>query len=454
MRDVRGLARRFVSFCEMFERHFQVYRKDMSGHARHYLGGLLGRAGRKNLQGIEEDVAQSDYQGMQHFLSDSPWEHAAVMAQVAGEADRELGGHADSALYVDETSFVKKGKASVGVQRQYCGRLGKLENCQVAVFLAQGQGERVAAADFRLFLPEAWVEDAKRCAKAKVPEGERRHRTKTELALEMIQAARDRGSRHAWIGGDEVYGNNDAFTSALEDMGEVFLMDVAANHRVWTSEPRAPQPAGSPRRGRPFSRLEAPGGMVAVAALADEHFEKNAREMTVRATAKGPLRVRLWAARVWLHDGPKARARWLVVREEADGSRKYSLGNPPADTAWERLAFMQAQRFWIERSFQDAKSELGLADYELRGWTGWHHHVALVCLAQLFTLIERRLAKRSRPLLSVRDITELLEIYLPRRPRTEQAVLRKIARRHRARENDIHRRLKSAARIPNSILTK
>ena len=129
------------------------------------------------------------------------------------------------------------------------------------------------------------------------------------------------------------------------------------------------------------------------------------------------------------------------MREEADGSRKYSLGNPPAATAWERLAFMQAQRFWIERSFQDAKSELGLADYELRGWTGWHHHVALVCLAQLFTLIERRLAKRSRPLLSVRDITELLEIYLPRRPRTEQAVLRKIARRHRARENDIHRRL-------------
>lgn len=452
---MRGLAGRFMSFCEMFEKHFQIYRKDMGGHARHYLGGLLGRAGRKNLQGIGEDVEQSDYQGMQHFLSDSPWDHTEVMAQLAGEADRELGGHADSALYVDETSFVKKGKASVGVQRQYCGRLGKLENCQVAVFLAQGRGERVAAADFRLFLPDAWVEDAKRCAKAKVPEGERRHRTKTELALEMIQAARERGSRHAWIGGDEVYGNNDVFTSALEDLGEVFLMDVAANHRVWTSEPRAPQPlGGARRRGRPFTRPDAPGGMIAVEALANEHFEAKAREITVRATAKGPLRVRVWAARVWQHDGQCSRERWLVVREEADGSRKYSLGNPPADTSWERLAFMQAQRFWIERSFQDAKGELGLADYELRGWTGWHHHVALVCLAQLFTLIERRLAKRSRPLLSVRDITELLEIYLPRRPRTEQEVLRKIARRHRARENDIARRRKTARRRPESILTK
>jgi SRSO17 transposase len=388
-------------------------------------------------------------------LSDSPWDHAAVMAQVAGTADRELGGHTDSALYVDETSFVKKGKASVGVQRQYCGRLGKLENCQVAVFLAQGRGERVAAADFRLFLPEAWTQDAKRCAKAKVPEGECRHRTKTELALEMIRAARERGSRHAWIGGDEVYGNNDGFTAALEDLGEVFLMDVAANHRVWTGAPRASQPAaGARRRGRPSTRPDAPEGMIAVEALAKAHFAAQAREITVRATAKGPLRVRAWAARVWQHDGARARERWLVVREEADGSRKYSLGNPPAETSWPRLAFMQAQRFWIERSFQDAKSELGLADYELRGWTGWHHHVALVCLAQLFTLIERRLARDTRPLLSVRDITELLEIYLPRRPRTEQEVLRKIARRHRAREYDLRRRRKKPRRTPKVILTK
>jgi SRSO17 transposase len=431
----------------MFEKHFPIYRKDMSGHARHYVGGLLGRAGRKNLQGIEEEVAGSDYQGMQHFLSDSPWDPGALMTQVAGEADRELGGHADSALYVDETSFVKKGGASVGVQRQYCGRLGKLENCQVGVFLAQGRGERVAVSDFRLFLPEGWAQDAKRCAKAKVPEVHRLHRTKTELALEMIQAARERGSRHGWIGGDEVYGNNAAFTAALEDLGEVFLMDVAANHQVWTSQPRGPQPATGPRRrGRPATRPGAPGGAVTVETLAAKHFEAHAREVTVRATTKGPLRVRVWAARVWQRDGQKARERWLLVREEADGSRKYSLGNPPADTSWERLAFMQAQRFWIERAFQDAKSELGLADYELRGWPGWHHHVALVCLAQLFTLIERRLAKGSLPLLSVRDITELLEIYLPRRPRTEAEVLRRIARRHRARERDLRRYRKTPGR--------
>jgi SRSO17 transposase len=451
---VRALAGRFMSFCEMFERHFQVYRKDMTGHARHYLSGLLGRTGRKNLQGIEEDVADSDYEGMQHFLSNSPWDQAGLMAQVAQEADRELGGHADTALYVDETSFVKKGRASVGVQRQYCGRLGKLENCQVGVFLAQGRGERVAAVDFRLFLPEAWAQDAKRCAKAKVPQTERRHRTKTDLALEMIGSARARGSRHGWIGGDEVYGNNATFTAALEDQGEVFLMDVAANHRVWTSAPSAPAPAAKRGRGRPATRPAAPGGPIAVEALAEKNFAAKAREVHVRATAKGALRVRVWATRVWQHDGQKPRERWLVVREEADGARKYSLGNPSADTAWERLAFMQAQRFWIERSFQDAKSELGLADYELRGWIGWHHHIALVCLAQLFTLRERRLARSTRPLLSVRDLTELLALYLPRRPRTEQEVLRQIDRRHRARRRDLQRRRKTPPRKPYTILPK
>jgi len=435
----------------MFEHHFHVYRKDLGGHARHYLGGLLGRAGRKNLQGIEADVAQSDYEGMQHFLSGSPWDHAGLMAQVAGEADRVLGGHAGSALYVDETSFVKKGIKSVGVQRQYCGRLGKLENCQVGVFLAQGRGERVAAVDFRLFLPEAWADDRRRCAQAGVPEQERRHRTKTELALEMIRAARARGSRHGWIGGDEVYGNNTAFTAALEDLGEVFLMDVAANHRVWTAEPRVPEAAGPRGRGRPATRPEALAAPVAVEALAAEHFEAQALEVTVRATTKGPLRVRVWAVRVWQWEGKAARARRLVVREERDGSRKYSLGNPPSSTTWERLAFMQAQRFWIERSFQDAKSELGLADYEVRGWTGWHHHVCLVCLAQLFTLLEKRLARKTRPLLSVRDIVDLLDFFLPPRPRTEAELLRRLDQRHRARHLDIlrHRRLAASATKSN-----
>lgn len=440
------MARRFVACCEMFEHHFIVRGHDVGGHARHYLSGLLGKERRKNLERIEADVAGSNYEGMQQFLSNSPWDHMAVMGQVAREAEVTLGGTADTALYLDETSFVKKGEESVGVQRQYCGRLGKLENCQVGVFASLGRGARAALVDFRLFLPEAWANDAARGAKAKVPEAQRVHRTKCELALEMVAAARARGSTHRWVGGDEIYGNNHAFTAALEDQGEVFLMDVASNLKVWVNEPNPQAPSVVPgKRGRPRTRTHpnvSAGEAMKVETLTARNFAAQARALAIRDTTKGPLQAQVWVHPVWLWHAqwPAARRRLLVVRQEADGSFKYSLTNASPDTAWERLAYMQAQRFWIERCFQDAKSELGMAHYELRGWLGWHHHMSLVCLALLFLLQERCRAEKNTPLLSARDIVELLSIYLPRRPRNETEILRQMQRRHAARRRDLQSR--------------
>jgi SRSO17 transposase len=427
-----------MEFCSRFGRHFLIHGNDSSGHARHYLSGLLGCARRKNIGRVAEDVAASNYQGMQQFVSDSPWDHGALMEEVAREAGALLGGHRDTALYLDETSFVKKGEASVGVQRQYCGRLGKLENCQVGVFACLGRRERAALIDFRLFLPEAWAQDEARCDKTKVPAEHRVHRTKAELALELVKAARERGSGHQWIGGDEVYGNNRELTDALEDLGETFLMDVASNLKVWANDP-SPQPPPATPRGRPATRSRA-GDRAAraqsVAELSAAHFEKESRLLTLRETTKGPLRARLWVRRVWLWDerhATRVRARLLIVRREADGSHKYSLTNAPADTAWTRLGLMQCQRFFIERAFQDAKSQLGMAHYEVRGWRGWHHHMALCCLALLFTLKERIAHAEAVPLLSVRDIVELLDFYLPRKTRDPDQVLVKLRARHAAR---------------------
>lgn len=440
------MARRFIDCCEMFEHHFIVRGHDVTRHARHYLSGLLGTRRRKNIECIRSDVADSDYEGMQQFVSDSPWDYSAVLRQVAEEAEATLGRTADTALYVDESSYAKKGEASVGVQRQYCGRLGKVENCQVGVFVALGRGVRAALVDLRLFLPEAWARDAERCAKAKVPEAHRVHRTKPELALEMVAAARARGSTHQWVGGDEVYGTNHAFTAALEDMGETFLMDVACKLRVWENDPGPQLPRPNPgRKGRRRKRdqaVPASAKTVRVDALTTRYFAAEAREVTTRDATKGPLQAKVWVRPVWVWDGksPKARRRLLIVRQEADGTFKYSLSNAAADTPWERLAYMQAQRFWIERCFQDAKSELGMAQYEVRGWLGWHHHMTLVCLAMLFLLQERCRAKQHTPLLSARDIVELLEIYLPRRPRDEAEVLQQMRRRHAARQRDLNNR--------------
>ena len=137
---LEGVSQRFMKLCANYQKHFVGHGRDVGGHARHYLTGLLGRNICKSIGRIEAELPASNYQGLQQFISDSPWDERALMSQVRAEAEAVLGRHRDTALYLDETSFVKKGKASVGVQRQYCGRLGKLDNCQVGVFACLGRG--------------------------------------------------------------------------------------------------------------------------------------------------------------------------------------------------------------------------------------------------------------------------------------------------------------------------
>jgi SRSO17 transposase len=432
-----------MELCHDYGQHFVVKGRDVSAHARSYLSGLLGTQRRKNIGRIGEDVEESNYQGMQQLVSDSPWSDEAIMEQLAQEADGLLGGHRHSALYLDETSFVKKGDASVGVQRQYCGRLGKLENCQVGVFGCLGREQRVALIGYRLFLPEGWVKDDERCAKAKIPTAQRAHRTKTQLALEIVRESRARGLRFSWVGGDEVYGANKEFTEALDDMGECFLLDISSTVRLYESDPTLSRPkmGRPPKEGR-VERREVRAKTAAE--WAQSGFDDESRTISIRETTRGTLKARLWVKTLWQWDGSSApaRPRLLIVRQEEDGGFKYSLSNHPPTTSWEQLGYMQAQRFWIERGFQDAKSELGMAQYEVRGWRGWHHHMTLVCLAMLFILKERVLAADHTPLLSARDIVELLTFYLPRRNRREEEIFRCLQARHELRQREIIRRKK------------
>ena len=436
------MAGDFVHSLQAYQPHFRSGRHDLIPHARNYLTGLLGLNVRKNIGRIDERSANSNYQGMQQFISDSPWDSAGVMRQIARDANTLLGGQPDTALYLDETSFVKKGEASVGVQRQYCGRLGKLENCQVGVFACLGQGERVALVDFRLFLPASWAQDAARCRKAKIPETHRQHRTKAELALDLVQQARALGLSHQWIGGDEIYGNNRPLTHALDDLGEVFLMDINRNHLLWDRDPLGEVPPAGAGRGRPpVRRVAHPQAQRRSAAeWAERGFAAGNRLITLRPSTRGPLSAKLWAMPVWQWEPaePRARRRWLVVRQEQDDTFKYSLSNAAPEVSWARLGYMQAQRYWIERAFQDAKSELGLADYEVRGWPGWHHHIALVCLALLFTVQERVALAQQLPLLTVRDLVELYEIYLPRRDHNLAEIWAAMEQRHRLRQMAIN----------------
>lgn len=423
-------------------------------HARHYLSGLLGKQRRKNIEAIFNDVSSSDYQGMEQFISSSPWCHRELMRQVASDASSMMSGPEQTGLFIDETSFLKKGKSSVGVQRQWSGRAGKIENCQVAVFASLGDGKRMALTDYRLFLPESWAEDPARCNKAKVPEDQRRHKAKWELALEMVREARANGLEFGWVGVDCLYGSNAKFLNQLEELGEHFVADINKATKVWTSEPQLEEPSsvtgGRPRknaREHPDNRAQ----YVSVEELAEKHFEKEHRKVSYRQGTKGALTTRFMVKEVWCWERgwTQAKKRRLLIRKDADESFKWTLTNLPPSENLKHDAWLQGQRFWIEHAFHEAKSQLGMAQYQVRVWKGWHHHMALVCLALLFTEKTKDATREQQPLLSARDITELLDYYLPRKNRSEAELLAQIQERHRLRQLDIDRRANQSTGVPD-----
>ena len=399
------------------------------------------QARRKNMERMEEVVPDSDYQSLQHFLSHSEWDARAVLDQVATEADRHLGGSEDSCLLLDESSFQKKGRKSVGVARQWSGRLGKVENCQMAVFAALAQGNYSTLIDTRLYLPQEWAQDRKRCVAAGIPESERVFKSKAELAFEMVVQARQNGVRFRWVGVDGGYGKDPAFLRRLASHGEVFVADVHRDQPIYLENPEPLVPERKSLSGRKPMLLQAQSPSQRVdnwaAAQPAEHWQT----VTVRQGTKGELRVQAVRGRVWLWDGNEAQARsWHVLAIRELGSPetiKYVLSNAPAETSLERLVQMQRQRFWIERSFEDGKSESGLADYQVRGWLPWHHHMALVMMAMLFMLEERLSQQESYPLLSCSDIEVLLAQFLPRRDRSVGEVVRQMEARHAARQSAI-----------------
>ena len=184
---------------------------------------------------VVEDGCEQQFQ---HFISNAPWRHEPVIARIGRDADCLLGGKPDSALILDESSFLKQGDRSVGVARQWCGRLGKVDNCQVAVFAVLTDGARHTPVDMRLYLPQRWIDDPARCDRAEIPPEARTMRAKSALALEMVRVARARGMRFGWVGVDGGYGKEPAFLRALDDMGETFVADVHGTQRVWREPPQ------------------------------------------------------------------------------------------------------------------------------------------------------------------------------------------------------------------------
>ncbi len=220
----------FLKFIARFKVYFRSGNHDVSKQARSYLCGLL-QASKGNMERMSEVIPETDYQILQNFLTHSTWDEQAVMDQLACDADSWLGGNKGTGLYIDESGLTKKGKKSVGVARQWNGRLGKKDNCQVGVFGALGKGDRVSFLDARLYLPKEWTDDPARCNEAGIPCSKQSHKTKLELALEIVEHARENGVRFEWVGVDGLYGSS--FLNTLDESGEVFMADIHKDRHIY-----------------------------------------------------------------------------------------------------------------------------------------------------------------------------------------------------------------------------
>jgi SRSO17 transposase len=388
---------------------------------------------------MAEVVPAADARNLQQFLTHSKWNGRSVMDQVAQEANRLLGHRKEACLLLDESGFAKQGKKSVGVARQWLGRLGKVDNGQVGVFGVLCRGTRAALVDARLYLPKEWTEDLPRCREAGVPEPESHFRTKDELAVEILRHARQQGLKFGWVGADAGYGKSPETFYGLAEMGERFVFDVPSDFSVYLVDPEPHLPP-SGKRGRRAQQFQSPHAKWAVSRLKELADPRGWKKVKVRNTTRGKLELRAWRRAVYGWD-PQHRTGLrlsLLVTENRDGTdRTYTLSNLPETTPLTRLVYQQRQRYWVERVFEDGKGACGMADYQVQKWSGWQHHMALVMMALLFMLSERIEQRAAYPLLSCTDIEVLLAHFLPRRDLDEAEVIRQVAARHRRRQKAI-----------------
>jgi SRSO17 transposase len=340
-------------------------RPEVRARAGRYLAGLLGPAERKNGWRLAEELGERAPDGVQRLLNAAVWDAEAVRDDLRAYVVEHLADER-AVLVVDETGFLKKGAKSVGVARQYSGTAGRVETCQVGVFLAYASPKGRAFLDRALYLPEAWAADAARRREAGVPQ-EVAFATKGELAEAMLARAFAAGVPAAWVTGDEPYGNDGGLRRWLEGEGRPYVLAVARSHPLW--------------HGGAQVRAEA--------VLAEAPAEAWAR-VEVGAGSKGP-RVYDWACGRLPYDTAAGWAQWLLVRRSVSDPRDpaYYRAAGPAGTPLAELARVAGARWAIEEGFERAKGEVGLDQYEVRRWDGWHRHITLCLLAHAYLEVTR-----------------------------------------------------------------
>lgn len=386
---MRGLLKRLETFARPYAEPLPS--PQQRRHVTEYLTGLLSKLERKTGEAIAY-LHDQERRGLQKFVGEVPWDHKPLLAALARQVGEDIG-EADGVLVFDPSAFPKKGTKSVGVARQWCGRNGKVDNCQVGVFMAYVSRKEHALVNVRLYLPGEWTKDRRRCRAAGVPKGTK-FRTRHRLALEMLEEC---GGRlpHSWVAGDDEMGRSSRFRADLRGRGERYLLAVPSNTLVRDLDVPPPEYAGRGRRPMsPFLRLDRWR-----AALPESAWTR----IDVRDGEKSPLVVEVVKRRVQPRTetgGTGPQELLLITREsQADGTFKhdYYLSNADPGVAVAELARVTKAAHRVEECFERAKGEAGLADYQVRNWTAWHHHQTLSLLAAWFLTREARRGKNPDP---------------------------------------------------------
>ena len=402
-------------------------RLEAQTHAEIYIKGLLLHPGRKSVEPMaltlvpavaNQPRSSTEPRAMQRFLTDSPWSSIGVQREVQAVFAEELAPAADElgvVGVVDESSFVKQGTHSVGVARQHCGRLGKVENCQVGVFVIGVTPAGSALLEHQLYLPQEWANDRERREEARVP-AEIPFQTKQEIALGLLSRISQNGLvKLNWIAADEGYGRDGDWLDGVDRLGLNYLAEVPKNTTVWVEDPREWM-GDDPRVRRATARVQH-DLLRRVDALAANLRPADWQVIQLREGGKGPLAFEFACFRVWASRercaGPPI---WVLVRRslEPQPEYKYYVSNASADTPPPLLAKVSGCRWRVEQYFEDGKSDLGMADYEARKWSSWHHHMSLVGMAHLFVTLTRRDAQCEVPELTLELALRLLRDALPR----------------------------------------
>jgi SRSO17 transposase len=345
-------------------------RPEVRRRARGYLQGLLRPVERKSGWQLAEALGERSPDGVQRLLNGARWDAEAVRDDLRAYVVAHLGDER-AVLVVDETGFLKKGTKSVGVQRQYSGTAGRVENCQVGVFLAYAGGGGHAFLDRALYLPEGWADDAARRAEAGVP-ADVAFRTKPQLAQAMLARALDAGVPAGWVAGDEVYGGDRRLRVWLEERDVPHVLAVKRSEPLWAATDRGP-------------------AQVAAAELVAALPARAWRRLSAGEGAKGP-RLYAWARVPIRPLGGPGKGYWLLARRSLTdpSDLAYYVCYGPAATGLADLVRVAGARWRIEDGLEAAKGEVGLDEYEVRCWDGWHRHVTLCLLAHAYLAVTRR----------------------------------------------------------------